>query len=259
MEKIIRTVKRAIDVLVLLKTENKPLTCKEIAQRLDIPLTSAFDIARTLLVEEFIEYANEAAKSYVIGPRCFEVGMAYSNRSSLLAVARPYEEKLMQMSNATSFIAGVYKNKILYLDKIEAPTAVRTSAELGSQADMYSSGLGKSILAAYPENRVVEIFSQSEVIPYTDFTLTTLPALLEDLKKTRERGYAVDNREGNINMYCVAAPIRDHSDHVIAAISVATLYTQEMEKHTEEYGRIISSYAKEISRKLGYYGELYNQ
>lgn len=257
MEKLNRTVKRTIDILMLLKTENRPLTCKEISQCLDMPLTSTFDIVRTLLSEEFIEYANEAAKSYVIGPRCFEAGMAYSSRASLLTVARPYEEKLMHMCNATSFVAGAYKNKILYLDKIEAPTSVRTSAELGSRADMYCSGLGKSILATYSAERVAEIFNETNVVTYTDYTLTTLPALMEDLKKTRERGYAVDNREANINVYCMAAPIRDHSGHVIAAISVATLYDDEIEKHTDEYGRIIASYAREISHKIGYYGELY--
>ena len=205
-----------------------------------------------------IEPANTDSKSYVIGPLCFEIGISFSRRNNLLAVAGPYAELLMQACNTTSFIAGLYNDKILYLDKKEAKTSVRTSAELGSANDLYSSGLGKSILASYTNESIGRMFASSSISAHTPYTLTTLAALMEDIEKTRKRGYAIDNREADINVYCIASPIYDSSNTAVAAISIALLYTSDVVKYSDNYGSLVSQYALEISHKLGYTGSLYD-
>lgn len=257
MEKINRTVKRALDVLELMRNEDRPLTCKEIAQLLDMPQTSAFDITRTLFLEDYLEYAAPASKAYVLGMKCFEIGTGYMKRLNLVQIAQPYTEHLMQLSNSTCFLAGIYKHQIIYLSKIEAPTAVHTSAVLGSRLYMYNTGLGKAILACYSPEKVAEIFAKSEIVATTEHTITDLDALNADLERTRKRGYAIDDREGNMEVYCLAAPIRDHSDQPVAAISVAMLYSARTDALVDTLSKALSEDALAISRKLGYKGPLY--
>jgi len=257
MEKFNRTVKRALDILELVKNSDHPLCGKEIAQRMDMPQASAFDITKTLLMEGYLEYANPSSKSYVIGVKCFEIGSGYISHMDLVQIAQPYTEKLMRLSNSTSFLAGVYKNQIIYLNKTEAPTSVRTSAVLGSRRDLGNTGLGKAILACYPEERVAEIFRETRFTETTEHTIRTLDALRADLEKTRRRGYAIDDREGNIDVYCIAAPIRDHTGEPVAAVSVAMLYSMKTDELMGTLSRAISDSALEISRKIGYTGQLY--
>lgn len=252
MEKINRTLKRALDVLQLIKDSEKPLTTHEVSSALNIPESSTFDIIRTLYVEGYLENSSDGLKSYVLGPKVFEIGTAYLNNTSISKIARPYVEKLMKYTNATAFLAVENNGQIIYLDKIEAPTSVRTSAELGSRQEMYCTGLGKSILSLYPDEKVRKIFENTKIQALTEHTIINIDDLMKDLNKARERGYAIDDREGNIYVRCVACAIRDSSREPVAAISVAMMYSAVDEAILNKYGNKVKEYAKEISHKLGY-------
>jgi DNA-binding IclR family transcriptional regulator len=76
VQKINRTVKRALDILQLIK-DNDGVTLKEISLLLKIPASSVFDIVHTLRAEKFVEYTSSGAKAFSIGVRAFEVGSAY--------------------------------------------------------------------------------------------------------------------------------------------------------------------------------------
>lgn len=257
MPKINRTVKRALDILRLLQNEKKPLTTKEISRLMDIPITSAFDIIQTLLQENFIESENESSKAYRIGTAAFEVGASYLQNTNALQIITPYAQQLMQLSNSTSFFALAHGNQIIYMYKCEAPTSLRTTAELGSRKAMYSTGLGKAILACYDEVMVRKIFAESDIIAYTPYTITKIDELLGDLAEVRLRGYAIDNQENDYNISCVACAIRDLAGTPIGAISIAGMSSAFTNESIHEYGTSTAQYAKEISGKLGYSGEIY--
>lgn len=257
MEKFNRTIKRGLEIMEILK-DNNPLSCKEIAAILKMPLSSTFDIMKTLYSSGYLEFADERSKLYRIGPKAFEIGASYIQQRDFLPIARPYAEQLMHLSNSTSFIVTVYNDQIIYLDKIEAPTSVHTSAVLGSRMDMYCSGLGKSILACYTDEEVTRIFNKTKVVAYSEFTITDLHVLLENLKSIRERGYSIDDREGNKDVYCIAAPIKNFDDKPIGAISVAMMYSFRTDDLTKKLGEAVSKSAMEISKKMGYHnGALY--
>ena len=250
--KINRTVKRAMDILNLLRIEGRPMTIKEISAALKIPMTSAFDIVHTLQVCEYLQSSDKNAKTYIIGIKAFETGFSYLLNTNLAKIAQPYVEKIVQETNATAFLALYDRNEILYLNKLEAMVSIRTSAVLGSRRSMYCTGLGKAILAHLPEEQVRRIFAESNVQAHTEHTITSIDALLEELRLTRKRGYAIDNRENDIDILCVAHAIKDYTSSPIAAISTAMLFTPANEAKIEKYGAMIAKYAFEISRQMGY-------
>jgi len=252
MAKESRTIKRALDVLQVLKDMHKPLNISQIGAHLNIPRSSAFDIINTLLQEGFVESGSEAKKTYVLGLRAFEIGAAYLQNNDLSPTTRPYLEKLMQLSDATAFLAIERNYQLVYLDKVESPSAVRTSAQLGSRKDMYCAGLGKALLATYPEHKVKEIFDKTEIKKLTENTITEYPALLDDLEKTRSRGYAIDNREASPEVFCIAAPLYDSTNKGIAAISLSILYSKLNDELIHEYAENVIDSALQISKKLGY-------
>ena len=236
----------------LLRDEGQPMTIKELSTSLGIPMTSVFDIVHTLHSSEYLHCNDNNAKTYVIGIKAFETGFSYLVHASLAKIAQPYIEKIVQETNATAFLALYDRNEILYLNKLEASISIRTSAVLGSRRSMYCTGLGKAILAYLPEDQVRRIFAESNIQAYTEYTITNVDELLEELRKTRERDYAVDNRERDIDVLCVAHAIKDYTSLPIAAISTAMIYTPVNEAKIEKYGAMISEYAHEISRQMGY-------
>lgn len=253
-KKINRTLKRAIDILQLIKDSGDALTIKEIGRSLKIPISSAFDIIHTLHTEKFLEYNRTGSKTFSIGVRAFEIGSSYRQHTNLIEVIHPYVEKLMRLSNSTSFLAIVDNTEIIYLDKSEAETSVRTSAVLGSRRDMYSTGLGKAIMMHYPEEKIRSVLASYNLVPHTEHTITDPDLFIKEMELSRRRGYAVDNRESNINVLCIAHAIFDTYHNPFGAISIATMYSAIDESAIEKFGKIISGYAWEISKKLGYLG-----
>jgi DNA-binding IclR family transcriptional regulator len=107
----------------------------------------------------------------------------------------------------------------------------------------------------YPEEKIREIFSRYDIKAHTEYTITTIDHLLEDLRQARLRGFATDNREGNSNVFCIAHAIFDSHGKPFASISIATMYSSINKQLIENYGKAITEYALEISKKLGYLGQ----
>lgn len=252
MAKINRTVLRALQVLELLKDENKPMTLTEISIALDMPRSSAFDIIYTLTNEGFIELDNESLKTYKLGLKIFEIGASYLSSIELTSLARPFLEKLMHETGATSFLVIENNNELVYLDKVESPSSVRTTAELGSRKPMYCTGLGKALLAAYDKEKLHDILDNTTYDKLTEYTLGSKEAVLKDLEEVRTRGYSFDDREGQELVSCVAAPIYDTLGVPIAAISIATMHTNMTEDNKIKYVDLVTESAMLISKKMGY-------
>ncbi len=62
---------------------------------------------------------------------------------------------------------------------------------------IYCTGLGKSILASYTDEKVREIIKGNRLTPFTENTITTYNELSEELEAIRERGYAIDNQDSS--------------------------------------------------------------
>lgn len=108
---------------------------------------------------------------------------------------------------------------VSYLYKAMGNRAVETASRTGGKQPMYSTSLGKSILAFLPADRRDEIIDNATLAPKTPKTITDRTSLYEELETIAERGYAIDDEENIEGLRCVAAPVRNGST-VLGAISV---------------------------------------
>ena len=243
---------RTISILEYLAELKRPAEISQISRELDIPKSSVFDIIQALLEKGFVEVDNDVQKTFKLGLRAFQIGSAYINNVSVYKIAHPILEKLKDEINETVYLAVEDKGRIVYLDKVESDSPIRSTCDIGSTNLMHLTGLGKAMLAGYPEERVREITGGGSLEVRTPQTIKDYDSLLVHLKKIREKGYSIDDREDTELVCCVAAPIYDKSDNVIAAISVSMLstkFTMEREKYISK--RVVEK-ALEISRKMGY-------
>ena len=109
--------------------------------------------------------------------------------------------------------------RVKYLYKANGERAVVTASQPGSQSPVHSTSLGKAILAFFPEEQVDEIIERRGLAEATPQTITDRNELADELAKTRERGYSLDDEENLGGIRCVAAPVRD-GDDVLGAVSI---------------------------------------
>lgn len=257
MNKLNRSVARAIDIIDFVSKSNEEKSIAEISRDLEIPKSTAFDIVYTLVEKGYLEVANQKNKTFKLGLKLFQSGASYLEKVSFYDVSHPLLEEIVSKAKETAFLAVENDGMLVYMDKAESTSSIRTSCRIGSTNPMYCTGLGKALLASYPDERVREIVAKSGMAPVTEWTITTEDRLFKELNEARQRGYSIDDKENNAEIYCVAAPIYDLQGKPVAAISIASLITK-MENdpdRMEQFGRLISDTALTISHQLGFRGD----
>lgn len=246
--KINRTTKRVVEILELVSQEPRGITLNEIASKLSIPTTSAFDIIHTLRYMGMIDLIDVYSKLYQLGPRSLRIGQQYLKNYDLVNIARPFIIDLAEKLQKTVFIAKESGDKIIYIYKHEPLNVLITMANIGNTNYMHGTSLGKAILA-YSENLEDKV-DNLDLVKLTENTITEKKAFINELYNIKKRGFSVDNEELEENMLCIGAPIFDHSNKVVAAISISAI--KKMSTEIEKEGQIVRETADLISLKLGY-------
>lgn len=246
--RINRTAERTIQMLELVGDHPRGLSLAEITEIMDLPKTSAYDILMTLKQTNMVELIDKRSKVYGLGVKSFVIGSKYIDEIEMVKIARPYIEKLGGQLDKTVFFGILNSDKIIYLDKFRPAGEILTTCQIGAENGVHCTALGKAILANKADRS--ETIDQLDLYSKTDYTITDVDALNEELDKIQKQGYAVDDREHMEHMLCAAAPVFDHTGEVVAAISITGLYLPDKD-YTEEF-MIIKEIGKEISMKLGY-------
>ena len=110
------------------------------------------------------------------------------------------------------------------------------------------------MLAFLSEERLVSIVKDKGLPRRTENTITDFEELKKHLQLIRKQGYALDDEENERGVKCVAAPIRDQSGEVIAAISISVPGIRiRTDTLLTTYKDQVAETAMKISKKLGYY------
>ena len=252
-EKLNKAVLRSIDILDYLAHGKKPATLSAISKDLGIPKSSVFDIIHTLVHKEMVQM-DEDTKCFSLDVHCFEIGSTYLSRTDIHTQARPVLKQLSLQTGETTFLAVENNGMIVYLDKEEGSSPTRTTCVIGDRNDMYSTGLGKAILATLPIEKIRQITGGGRLTAKTKNTKNSFDELMEDLEQIRQRGYSIDNREDNEAVFCVGAPILNQSGECMGAISISAIYTSITNERLSFFSQLITSSALGLSHKFGYSG-----
>lgn len=247
-----RTVERTADILELIAGSGKPLRLSEISRRLSLPKSSAFDLLHALTEKGLLEIADKEVMSFRIGLKLFVLGSTCIGSGSLVQTARPYLEKILEEAGETVFFAVENRGELVYLDKLEPANLTMTPASRpGSTNPLTCTGIGKAILAACSDEEVKGMLAGREFVKKTERSVGSLDELLIELKRIRNRGYALDNRESEEEIACVALPVYNETGKPVAAVSISGLaYKMDSGREQFFYG-ILRKYVPQISARLG--------
>lgn len=239
---------RTIRILEIIAREKQGMTLSDIASELDIPVTSASDILKSLLDTEMIELMDERSKIYGIGVKAYYIGNAFLSNTNLIDKAKPLIEELGMALNKTVFMGKEINGEITYIYKFEPRETMVSTCPIGSRTSLHNTSLGKSIMAYNEELR--DSLKNKSLVKKTSHTITDHQLLMDELVSVRDKGYAIDDREQNDMLFCIGAPIFDHTGNVLAALSVSGLYSKDIDVDYE--GNLVKDKALQISRKMGY-------
>jgi IclR family KDG regulon transcriptional repressor len=165
---------------------------------------------------------------------------------------RPILEETARTTGETVHLAVLEGFEIAYVDKVEGRQAVRMASRIGLRGHCHSTALGKVLLAARPQEDWDRYVSEHGLVRRTAQTITDPAALYAELRRVRERGYAVDNVENENGIRCVAVPIRDHTGTVAAAMSLSSWTLSMTLERVQELAPSLQAAGKRASERLGW-------
>jgi DNA-binding IclR family transcriptional regulator len=181
----------------------------------------------------------------------FELGTLVRRKMDVASESREQMHALVESTGETAQLGVLDHVSVLYIRIFESRQAVRMSSSVGSRAPAHCTSVGKALLA-YQSVELVRQFADGGLKRFTANTITSPAALLQELASVRAKGYAVDDEEFEVGLRGIAAPIRDHSGEVTAAVSVAAPVQRMSKKSLQTAIPNVVAAADAISRRLGY-------
>ena len=201
------SVKRAFQILELVAKQEGRLTISDLSRELGISKSTVHGIAQALEGTGAVVRDNKT-KRYSLGMTIFELGRAIYARIDLKDAARPIMEALMRSTQQTVFLGVRSGNHISIIDVAESTQDLKITAPIGSRIPLLAGAIGKVFLASMTENQAAQMIRTLELRRDTERSITDPGRYLEEVRKTRECGYALDDEEYIQGVRAVAAPIR---------------------------------------------------
>jgi DNA-binding IclR family transcriptional regulator len=245
----VQAVDRAVAILELL-SDRPAAGVTEIAQAIGVHKSTAFRLLASLEAGDLVEQAAHRG-SYSLGFGLVRLATAVSEGLELTRQARPACEALAAQVGETVNVAVLRGGEVVNLEQAQGPTTITTVSWVGRLTPPHATSAGKVLLAALtPEE--LEGFLAEELPRFTSGTVTEPDVLRQELARASDLGYAVTVEELEPGLNAIAAPVRDRTGQVVAAISVSAPAFRFGPERIAEIAPAVVAAGADLSRRLGY-------
>jgi IclR family KDG regulon transcriptional repressor len=246
---MLSSVKKALELLDHFTVERPELSLAEISREVDAHKSSVFRVLTTLEAAGFLEKDPQSGK-YRLGLKILDLAGRVWGRHDIRQIAAPHMEELARETGEVIHLAVLDGADIVYLEKKGQGQILTVATRVGGRNPAYASSMGKILLADLSEGELKAILGRGKLKKLTPNTITEMPKLVEELKRIREQGFALDNEETFPGIRCVGAPIRDAGGRVIAALSVTVPMQRMGDERVRELWRLVTNTARVVSERV---------
>ncbi|MBS4538666.1 IclR family transcriptional regulator [Clostridium sp. D2Q-11] len=251
MKDVVQSVDRALSIIEVLSDYEEGLGITEISGKINLHKSTVYRLLSTLIYKGYVRQDDKNNK-YKLSLKLFELGNKKIENTDILIIAKPYLKDLMEEVNEVVHLVLLEGEDIVYIDKVESHNTIRMHSNIGKRTPAYCTSVGKSIMAYFPENKVKEIWDNSDIKNLTEYTITDFNEFKEELKKVKRVNYAIDDEENELGVRCIGAPVFDYKGEPVAAISISGPTIRVTKDRVEEISQEVIKYSKMISKELGY-------
>jgi IclR family pca regulon transcriptional regulator len=241
----IEALARGLDVIRAFEPNRPTMTLSEVATAARLARPTA---RRMLLTLEELGYVRMARGGFALTPRVLELGMAYIGSTSIWDIARPHMEQLVGSTGESSSLAQLEGSDIIYVARVAVPKIIALAVTIGTRFPALQTSLGKVLLAELPPDELERVLAEPSRSGITPLWKPEVEERDRVLYEVRTRGWALTDEHLARGIRSIAAPVRDSTDSVVAALNV-TVHAAEtsIETLTEKYLPLLLQTAASIS------------
>ncbi|WP_328885234.1 IclR family transcriptional regulator [Streptomyces sp. NBC_00316] len=254
MGRIVPAVTRALDILELFLSGDGTYSAPEVTQKLQLPRTTVHELLTTLAARNYLVPVPGQPGRYRLGVRTYQLGSRYAEELDVAAEGQQVAREVAETCDETVHVALLEHTDVIYIAKVDSTHAVRMVSAAGRRLPAHCTAVGKMLLASLLPAELDSRIDGRELVAMTPDSITDPDALREALDSIRNRGMATEHRESNPDVSCVAAPVRDSTGQVVAALSISVPMIRWTDERETELAELAAKGAADLSVRLGHRG-----
>lgn len=246
----IKSASRVLDLIEYIVNVSKPPTFMVLREALQIPKSSLSYLLQDLINRNYLHFDSDM-KVYYPGIKLIQIGATCINNADLSREIRLEAKKLSELLETTTHAAILDGRFVIYIAKCPGPKDLSAVTSIGFKIPAHATAVGKILLSQLTETDLTSRLAHADFERYTENTIISREKLLEDLRLSAQRGYAIDNQEIIPGGLCIAAPIYDKTQHAIAALSATIPAIQTEQPFFNLVIEKVCQAAQHVSIRLG--------
>jgi IclR family transcriptional regulator, acetate operon repressor len=240
---------KGLDLLMALGEYPDGVGVSELARGVGLPVSTVHRLLGTMVERKFASF-DPSRRLYYLGLKVFELSHKVSLVQGLSEVALPPMRRVVKATGEPSLLSVLQGEDLVYVERVEGWRGIQIRGSVGERGPLHATSMGKVLLAFLPEEEQEEITSRLNLESLTPDTITDLSQLREELRKARERGYAIADEEREEGIRAIAVPVLNSRGNAAAAICVAAPAYRVSLKDLESFLPLLQEAAQEIGLKL---------
>ena len=245
-----QSIAKAFSLLNYFTTDHPDWGVRELAKELGANQSTTYRIMATLESLGVLK-KDPVTDRYSLGLKLFELGHRVPIQEALISRIHPVLSSVAEEITETVHLGILREEKVFMIDKVESKNGLKLNSQIGTYSPVHCTGLGKVLLAFQPALGQNEFLRNTQFTPFTNKTITDLKEFEKALKAIRVKGYAIDREEKELGLICVAVPVFNTNNELIAALSAAGPANRFREEALEEYVQTLQSGAKRMQERIG--------
>jgi IclR family pca regulon transcriptional regulator len=214
----VQSLERGLAVIRAFDADHPELTLSDVARATDLTRAAA---RRFLLTLTDLGYVRTDGRRFSLTARVLELGYSYLSALTLPEVAAPHLERLVAEIRESSSVSVLDGDDVVYVARVPTSRIMRVAINVGTRFPAYATSMGRVQLAGLPGEELESYLARADLRRLTAHTLSTPDALRAELDRIRAQGWALVDQELEEGLRSIAAPIRDRSRRVVAAVNVS--------------------------------------
>lgn len=247
-----QTAEKLLVVLETLAYQNRPVKLSELAHLINMNASTLYRFLAALQNRGYVTQ-HEGSGAYALNLKLCHLAENVKKQFSISSLLHYAVVSVAELFQESAHLAQEENHMIVYVDNMTDTSQMLTIRQyIGRTAPLHCTGIGKLLLLEYSDSKLDELIAEKGLTGYTKYTYTTKEALCKELDKIRRLGYALDNEECELGVRCVAVPVRDYTEKIIAGLSVSGPTTRITDEIIQEKLPQLLSIADKASEDLGY-------
>lgn len=240
---------KGLQLLEILAESSRGLTLAELVRKSRLPKSSIHCLVVTLERQGYVRRCLRSRR-VMFAMKLFGLADRALAQVRIRQVAAPHLYALMRETKLTVHLAVLEQDQVVLIEKMEAPGVLKIASWIGRRMDIHCTGLGKALIAHLGEQEVDRLIHKYGLLRHNEHTMRSAHALKANLAEARKLKYAVDDEEDEIGWRCIAVPIFNQANEVVAAVSICGTVSHITSGNTPALAKKLLRCAGEISRNL---------